>query len=121
MLLIGKEYVDFRFEVAITGEQVEAAVQVVVKKEQPKFEPQQARTFDSFYVGLISEKQLIFLFAEQSIGFIGEVADDQCEFIGTNLAPVDTHGAAYLPFGAGDIDFRPFLDKLAIALVVEKE
>src|SRR5262245_61911832 len=65
----------------IGGEQIQAAVQIIIEKEKPKFEQQAARRANPLRDGFVSKEQRLVLGYVESGHFIGEVADADPELV----------------------------------------
>src|SRR5262245_58242671 len=105
VLLTFLDLINFIFEMAVGGEHVEAAIQVVIKEEHAEFERQAADRADAFSDGFIREQRQGVWFRRSLRNverghFIGKVADDNAEiYIVAEPSSIDAHGPSCLAIG----------------------
>ena len=111
-------------EMAVGRQQVEPAVEIVVKKEQPKLQQQPAVRPDALSDRVVGKQKLIVWCGDIQRGhFIGEVADaDSQRVVVPEPRHVDPHRAAYLAVVVEpDAADATHLGKRAVLLVFENE
>src|SRR5689334_21439257 len=80
---------------AISGENVEPTVQIIIEKEKAEFEEAAGGWADPFGNSFISEEKRILLRNIKRVHFVGEVANGDAKgFVIAEARGVDPHGAA---------------------------
>jgi len=122
---IGLHLLNLLFDMSVSGQDIEPSIEVVVEKEEPKFEKQSARRSKAFSNGLVGEHQGVFrrLGHIEGIHFIGEIADGDAQgTVRPKSRRIDAHGPTSLPVGVeGHTALGTHLLKGTIVLIGEDE
>src|SRR4051812_11487775 len=83
---------------AIGREEIQAPIEIVIKKENPELQKQTARGSHSLWNGFIGEHEWRVLRDVERAHFVGEVADGNAERPAIAIpGRIEAHGAARVP------------------------
>ena len=123
ILLAGLGFFDVLVEMAVGGQQIEPAVQIVVEKKDAKGERLTAGRADALREGFVGEGERVVLRDVKGGHFIGEVSDGNAQrIVGLKPAGIDAHGAAGAPVVVEcDSRSRANFLECAVSFVVKNE
>src|SRR2546423_5021125 len=108
---------------AVSGEDVEAAIQIVVEKKETKLKQLLAGGTDACLDGFIGKNEGIALSDIEGIHFVGEIADGDAEsVVVAETGGINAHGAAGQAVGiVGDAGASADFFESSVVFIMKKE